>query len=450
MTTVTRRGFVLGGATLLVACERRASTTPLSHLYGKDWVHGAYAYYAEGYAELERGAKERSFDAYRVLAQKGVDSLRELQAREVPFYVRVSPSGDAFRVERLVPERLTFSAGMSEADRARATRAWERAREHIQTDYVLVSRLDWALGELLGGVARVRSAIDNGRLEAFKLCRQLGELDAGGEPPFALPYQVTVPDYWEIVGLLLVRLEVEREHLERLEAEMVAVGLVARSTDALSASLSDNLAKVLLTVVNDRDAGPPPASADFPDSPDERARLGVVARQVRAKIQASRDYQEWLAREVEREDTLGALFTVVDGLTGLPVSSAYRGVLRLWRGDADYLGYLRLAASLVPSAAGLSKTLETAVEATERYRQVMATAARARALIARAEHEAAAGALTLDGEGLVNVATEHARRFLGKQLVFLRDTAERDEVRGELLASPLGQGPLPALPTEVR
>ncbi len=442
--TLSRRGFVLGSAALLVACERRAPDTPLAHLYGKQWVNGAYAYYADGYAHIETGAEAGSDDAYRVLAQKGINALADLQTREVPFYIRVSPAGDGFHVEREVPERLTFSADMTDAQRQAATRAWQSAREHIQTDYTEVQRLDWALGRLLSEVSRVRSAIDHGRLEQYKLCRQIGQLQTGGAPPFELPYKVTRLDYQSVVELLLIRLESDRQRLERLESEMVAVGLVARSTDSSSASLSDNLAKVLVTIVQDRQTAPPPAETTFPASADERTRLITGSRALRAKIVHSDDYKTWLAREEEKEDTLGQLLAVVDQMTGLGASRVYREVMRIWRGNADYLEYLKLAAALVPPSTGLSGVLDQAVDTTERTRRAVA---QARGIVARAEHDANSGALAIRGEGLVNVATRGARRSLDRQLVFLHDTDERDSVRDALRQGPLGSEPMPAIPS---
>ena len=80
----------------------------------KEWVHGTYAHYAKAYVDVEDQAQTSSFDAYKLLAQKGIAALDALQSREVPFFIRVAPDGASFRVERDVPERLTFSADMSQ------------------------------------------------------------------------------------------------------------------------------------------------------------------------------------------------------------------------------------------------------------------------------------------------------------------------------------------------
>ena len=150
-----------------------------------------------------------------------------------------------------MPERLTFTADMSAADRERATRGWKLARDHVHTDYEEIRRLDFALGSLLSQLVRVRRAIDEGREEQYRLVRQLDTLDSGGALPFALPYQVGRQDYHSVLLLVLARIESDRERLGRTEVAIVAVGLTARATDAGSASLSSNVRKVLLGVVRD-------------------------------------------------------------------------------------------------------------------------------------------------------------------------------------------------------
>jgi hypothetical protein len=435
---LTRRSFALGlGAlSLPLGCGRREPETPLAHLYGRDWVRGAFAHYAGTYAKLELRANERSFESYRVLAQQGVSALAGLQAREVPFYVRVAPDGERFRIERDVPERLTFSADMSEADRAEATRVWKIARDNIHKDYDEIQRLDHALTTLLGELGHVRVAIDQGRLEQFRITRQLGELGQGGQLPFELPYQVTRQDYTNVLLLLLERLESDRERLIRAEGSMVAVGLVVRATDAGSASLSPNVEKVLLAVAKDAEAAARAPAAEYPDGTEARAPLVARGKELARSIAASPEYQSWLAAEREREDQLGQFLSVIDQLTGLGVSTAYRQVMRIWRGEGDYLEFLRLATSLVPGTTGLSGVLQGAVDSTARYRGVVSSADRARALIQSAERTPD-GRLALDG-AVVNVGTRYAEKKLDRQLVFFEVPAEIEAVREELAATRLG------------
>ena len=75
---------IISSPTLLAACGSRPPETPLAHLYGREWVHGAYKLYATKYSEVQTTAESSSTDAYRVLAQKGVVALDALQSREVP------------------------------------------------------------------------------------------------------------------------------------------------------------------------------------------------------------------------------------------------------------------------------------------------------------------------------------------------------------------------------
>ncbi len=105
---------------LIAACGSRPPETPLAHLYGQEWVHGAYNLYSTKYAAVQTSADATSHDVYRVLAQKGIVALDALQSRDVPFYVRVDAGAQAFKIERQVPERLTYTAAMSDTDRKHA------------------------------------------------------------------------------------------------------------------------------------------------------------------------------------------------------------------------------------------------------------------------------------------------------------------------------------------
>jgi hypothetical protein len=182
---ITRRHFTLGLCALplgsIYACGGRPET-PLAHLYGPAWVTGAYEQYATTYHDLQNDCEQQSFVSYRLLAQRGVTALDGLQEREVPFHIHVSAGGDRFGIEREVPERLTFTAEMSDADRQGATAAWKRAQEHIHTDYEECRRLEWALTRLLGQLQRIRASIENTHEEQFKLTRQVLEVHAGTLP----------------------------------------------------------------------------------------------------------------------------------------------------------------------------------------------------------------------------------------------------------------------------
>ncbi len=444
MTTLSRRTLLLGAATLpwgFAACVQQRAETPLAHLYGKQWVHGAYSYFAKTYADIQQGADERSGEAYRVLAQKGVTALSALQSREVPFYIQVADGGERFLIQRQVPERLTFTADMTEAERQEATFDWKLARDHIQTDYVEITRLDKALTGLLLELRQVRNAEEQGQLEQYKLARQLGDIEAGGALPFQLPYKVHRDDYRIVLYLLLERLESDRKRLRRIESGIISVGLVARATDANSASLAQNIQKVLLAVAND--PLPPAESLELPEQDDRHEKM-ARARKLRDHIVKTEGYKTWLAAQKEREDEIGRFLTVLDQMTGLHTSRIYRSVMHIWNGRGDYLSYLKIAASLVPSGSGLDSVLETAIDTTEKARKVIATAEHVEAVAKQAADEAENGELELKGEALINVASKRARGELDKQLVFYRDKAEQTAVDKALGATKLMQGPLPA------
>ena len=138
-----RRAFLgaLGTSPIWLAACAHHEEAPLAHLYGPDWVHGAYELYAGKYASIQTSSEEHTKNAYAMLAQKGIGALDALQTREVPFFIRVDQSEQGFDIARDVPERLKFTADMSDQDRQTAQAKWEKARETIQTDYEEIRRL---------------------------------------------------------------------------------------------------------------------------------------------------------------------------------------------------------------------------------------------------------------------------------------------------------------------
>jgi hypothetical protein len=445
--SVSRRELLGGFATLplialvsspplIAACGSRPPETPLAHLYGHEWVEGAYKLYSTKYAAVQTSADETSHDVYRVLAQKGVTALDALQSRDVPFYVRVDEAAQAFAIERKVPERLTFTADMTDADRKSAEAGWKKARDNIHLDYEEVHRLDAALTRLLGQMQRIRNAIEEGRLEQYRIVVQLAELKADpNRLPYQLPYQVTPKDYEEILLLLLERLEDDRARLGSIEADVVAVGMTVRSTDANSATMAASIRKVLLAVVEDGSA--PPRAPLFPAGEGEKTKLVAAGRALQAKIEASPEFVQW--RNAEREKqlaALGAFLQVLDQMTGLPTSSVYRTVLQLWRGDHDYLSYLKTIASLVPHGGAVARTIVEAIEYTEKARKVAGTVVAAvkiaqnaqntslDSLAAEAKAQVTAQA-TAQAKGIVlNTASRFALERADKQLSFFKDKAE--------------------------
>ena len=69
------------------------------------------------------------------------------------------------------------------------------------------------------------------------------------------------------------------------------------------------------------------------------------ARVLQAKIEGTPEFVAWKKAETEKQlAALGAFLQALDTMTGLPTSSVYRTVLNIWRGDHDYLSYLKTIA----------------------------------------------------------------------------------------------------------
>ncbi|MCA9619241.1 MAG: hypothetical protein KC731_09465 [Myxococcales bacterium] len=411
---------------------------PLAHLHGDAWVSGAYEHYGAAYQALQRDAEEKSQGAYAMLAQRGISALDGLQQREVPFYVRIDEGGTALSVSRQVPERLTFTAGMSDEERAQATAAWEKAREHIHTDYAEIKRLDWALTALLAQVQRLRHAIDQAIVEQYRLTRQRAEVDRG-ELPFELPSGVTAAAYGEVLVLLVERLEDDRGRLEMMETQLLTIALVARSADEGSASLSQNLRLVLLAVQEDSAA----AELRPNDNPTGALREERLAkgREIVARVGASPDYAAWLEREESAWiEQLGSFLQIVDQATGIPISAAYGQAVTVLRGDADYLDYLELVAAFSPSPE-LGKAIRKGIGLSKQVREVVHTVGEVGERLRKSPEEALRGQLG----ALVNVGTARARAQLDKQLSFFETPDELRAVTEELDATGLMKRALPRL-----
>jgi hypothetical protein len=460
---IDRRIFVFGLGTSpiwlpTVGCNRPPET-PLAHLYGKEWVHKSYEMYGEKYVALQTGAESSAQNAYKVLAQKGVTALDALQSRDVPFFVRADAEGEGFRIERKIPKRLTFRAGMTDAERDAATKEWERAREFIHTDYEEIRRLNWALGTLIGQVRHVRSTIENGKIEQYQLVRQLDALSQGEKPPFELPYQVTVKDYESVLLLLLERLEDDHKRLARLETDIVTVGLTVRATDAGSASLADNIHKVLLAVIQDsEDSSPRPAA--FPQESDKRDELLAGGRALYQKIKASEEYVAWeKAERAKAWEQVGAFLQVFDAMTGLKTSAIFKQIVAVFTGDADYLSYVKTALGMLPFGGHLAKAVNDALEYTAKARKAIDTAKR---YVAKGEDAYATLKKIQSGEalkgvdaqvtgavkdgGLLNFGSRFAMNKLDRQLSFFKDKAEVSQVRSMLGETKLMSAALPAIP----
>jgi hypothetical protein len=374
--------------------------------------------------------------------------------------MRVDPSERGFAIARDVPERLTFTADMSDADRQREQARWEKARESIQTDYEQIRRLDWALTTLLSQLQRVRAAIEHGKIEQYRQIRQIAALAGGDKPPFELPYQVGVDDYRDVLYLLLERLDDDGKRLARIESDIVTVGLTARATDAGSGSLAANLNKVLLAVVEDASAASPRAAA-FPGKADERSGYVARGKEICDAVRQTPEYVAWEKEERQKAfQGIGSFLAIVDAVTGLHASAIYTQVLDVLRGDADYLSYLKTALKLLPAGSALAKVADEAIGLTEKARKVAGQVQRAVGAVGQAVDTGkklaagqagqlpalpdASGVLQVakDG-GLLNAGSDFARSRLSKQLAFFKDPKELDQVKGMMDGSSLMKAALP-------
>lgn len=434
---VGRRPFlktVLSAPVLLSACQSREPATPLAHLHGQQWVHGAYEHYAGTYQELQTRSEQQTQDVYRVLAQKGIAALDGLQAREVPFHIRADVASQRFAFHRHVPERLTFTADMSEADRDRAAAAWKKAREHIHQDYDEIHRLDWALTSLLQQLQRIRMTVDRTHEEQFDITAQIGALGQG-PPPFALPYEVSSKDYERVLLLLMERLEDDWHRLERVESAIVAVGFTVRATDANSGSLADNVRKVLLSV-HEEAAQTMPRPNAFPASNQDA--LLAKGRALYGKIRTSPEFVAWQkAKAAENLRQIGSVLAVIDSLTGIPASAIFHKAIDIWSGDHDYLSYLQALLRIVPGGGQLSATLDQAVDVTKTVR----SGADGLRAISRGD------GVSDQVDGVLNMGSRFARSRVERQLVFYQDREEVTKVREALEATELMRGTMPRIPS---
>jgi hypothetical protein len=407
--------------------------TPLAHLYGQDWVRGVYRLYAGGYADLESKSKASSKEAYGIVKKKGIGSLEALQSREVPFLYRAADDGDSYNIVRDVPERLTLTADMSEKERAQAQEAWQKAREHLHTDYAEIRKLNRATSRLFTEHQRLRHSIDAGVQEQFKITRQLGMMrDNARDLPFELPYQVSRDDYGGVLLLLMERLESDKKRIAAVESAITSVGLQVRATDAGSGSLSRNVSPVLLAVAKDAEAAVTPP-VDYPVGEDLRRGLARKGKALRALVEETDEYRQWLrVQEQAEEVVVGGLIAVLERVTGLPISAAYREAQAIWRGEGDYLEHLRRLVQLVPGGSKLASAIETGVELTERlrgaYREVREAVAHSDETIK-----------TVRARGtsfLVNAGSRYARDRVGKQLAFLESPSDLRRITSELDSVP--------------
>jgi len=408
--------------------------TPFDHLYGEGWCQGVYQGYAEEYEGVFNGAGESARGSYSYLVRDGVSALERLQTRGTPFYVGIDPASSRFALKREVPERLMFTADMTDEDRRRATEQFEVARAHLAEDYTDVQRLEHTLNGLLDTLTGVRGVIQRTEEETYNLTRIRQSIKEEGQPPFELPYQVTLKRYDEVLVLLLARLEQDLGDLRTLESGIMAVVLAARATDTRGQSLAGNIEVAVLASVQDMEnARARRLPATMPAGDDWTAQTHV-GEQAFARIAADPVYQQYAAAKGSvGPDPIGAVLSVIDSIYGTHLADAARAVRNMIEGgDVDYLALLKGVASLAPRGTMVGDVLNKAVELTDTYRDVMSKVDQAMAVAGKIEN--AGDALGQLGGASPQWLINQTGSVQGaaNQLVFISGEAQRFDVQQQL------------------
>lgn len=417
---------------LVCGCAHKQKT-PFDHLYGEGWCQGVYQGYAEKYESVYRGAGQSARASYSYLVRDGVGALERLQSRGTPFYVAIEPGTGRFALRREVPERLTFTADMSEEDRRRATEEFERAREHLAEDYSDVQRLEHTLNGLLDTLTGIGGVIQATEQEAFNLTRIRQSLKQG-EPPFELPYQVTLKRYDEVLALLLARLEQDLNDLRALESGILAVVLASRATDSRGQSLAGNIEVAVLASVEDLATSHERRLPPVMPTDEVWIAQTHVGEQVFARVVADPAYQQYAAAKGSvGPDPIGAVLSFIDAAYGTHLAEAVGAVRNILEGgEADYFALLKGVASLAPRGTVIGSVLNKAVELTDTYRKVVSTVDQALAVAGQIEN--AGDALSQVGGASPQWLINRAGSAEGavNQIVFIKDEAQRFDVQDKL------------------
>ena len=155
------------------------------------------------------------------------------------------------------------------------------------------------------------------------------------------------------------------------------------------------------------------------------------------------------------------------------MSAIYQQVLDIWRGDADYLSYLKTLVKMLPGGSDVAKVADQAIELTEKVRKIAGQVQKGIAIAGQAVDTGkkiangqlpqlaqmqmpqlpglpsmpdAGGIVQLakDG-GLLNAGSDFARSKLDKQLAFFKDSKEMNQAKSMLADSSLMTSALPAI-----
>jgi hypothetical protein len=419
-------------AALLAGGCAHKPKTPFEHLYGEAWCQGVYQGYSEQYDAVLTGAGINVKQSYSYLVREGVVALARLQSRGTPFFVGLDQASGAFQIRREVPERLTFTADMTDEDRRLATEQFELARAHIAEDYTDVQRLEHSLNGLLDTLTGIRGVIQRTEQEMFNLS-QIRQAMREGDLPFEMPYQVTPKRYDDVLVLLLARLEHDLGDLRALESGILTVVLAARATDTRGQSLAGNIEVAVLASMEDQSNS---AARRLPPAmPDGELWISqhTAGEQIFARIAADPAYQQFAAAKTAGPDPIGAVLSVIDAAYGTHLADAARAVRTMIEGgDVDYFALLKGVASIAPAGTVVGEVLDKAVMLTDTYRKAVASVDKAKALAGKVKNagEALGQVQGAGPEWLINQAG--SVEGAAGQIVFIRDEAQRFDVQEKL------------------
>jgi len=199
------------------------------------------------------------------------------------------------------------------------------------------------------------------------------------------------------------------------------------------------------------DGSTPMRAPLFPGQEDEKVTLGDRARALATAIERSKEFARWQIEEREKKlAAFGAFLGVLDTMTGLPTSQIYKTVLALWKGDNDYLQYLKTIAAIMPRGGQVASTIVEAIEYTEKARQIAGVVVETTkhglstdALLAEAKAQVMARA---KGSVVLNTASRFALERADKQLSFFKENAEIEKVTAMLGETELMRGAIPSIP----
>ena len=168
----------------------------------------------------------------------------------------------------------------------------------------------------------------------------------------------------------------------------------------------------------------------YPAADDERTKLAARGKELAGKIGSSEAFAAWEKEQTAATlDAFGAFLGAFDGISPIPISAAFGAAVKIWKGDDDYLGYLKTAAGFLPQGA-VRSTMTDAIDLTDKARKV------GPAVLAAAQGDG--GAAFAAGQGVViNAGSRFARERVDKQLAFFETPEQVATAEQEIGATSL-------------